>query len=53
MGTVEKVCATIGAIVCILVAASKGTSGAELMVMGAIGGGIGAVVGGFVRVLKR
>jgi hypothetical protein len=51
MGKIEKTCATIGAVLCIMIAASKGASQGDLFVMGAMGGGVGAVVGGLLRAL--
>jgi hypothetical protein len=49
----EKICATICAIVFIVLAASRGASGPEQMAMGGLGGGVGALVGGLLRVLIR
>lgn len=51
MGKLEKTFATIGAVLCIVITASRGASQGELLVMGAMGGGLGAVVGGLLRVL--
>ena len=53
MGKLEKTFATIGAVLCIVIAASKGASQGELFVMGAMGGGVGAVVGGLLRSVVR
>lgn len=53
MGKLEKTFATIGAVLCIVIAASKGASQGELFVMGGMGGGVGAVNGGLLKALIR
>lgn len=53
MGKIEKTCAAVGAIILIVLAASRGVSGPQQFVMGGIGGGVGALVGGFIRLLIK
>ena len=53
MGKLEKICATVRAIILIVLASSRGVSGPQQFVMGGIGGGIGAIVGGLIRTLVK
>lgn len=43
-GKMQKVCITIGAVMFIMGGAAKGVSGLGLLALGALGGGVGALV---------